>query len=1209
MPQSDDDDDFEGFDDDDGFEDSGDEDGEESVEDTWAALKKLKAAKSGKGKPVVADDDEPKTADDTWAALKKLKAAKQKKKAEPEHDEPETAEDTWAALKKLKEAKSSKKKAKPSEEPESVEDTWAALKRAKESKNKKKTKAISEDEEEPASVDDTWAALKKLKEKKNASKKSSSSAVADTMEQLRLAKENKKKLEKDALKQDKKKKTVPKKKEEAPKKKGRSLADLLGSSGDAPSAKNASGKPTIRKGLSAQDREALERDDEDIAFYSRMLGLKDPDDKLPALEGDDDDGLEGLLDGLDFDFDEEDDEDDAEAKAFPSDDEVDLDSDGVDDAGSDEEDVPSDIEEGEDVKLPFSSDDELDSDDFDSEVPSDIDDDDEPSEKNEDEDTKLPFSSDDELDSDDFDSDVSSDINMEELNEVAREEDDESSANEDEEDEEDEDGDSDASDASDASDDEEESKPKRENPYVAPVPASTQKYIPPSVRKRMLEEAQQASTNGTADASGLSSEEMARLRRQVKGQLNRLTDTNMAGIVKTLSDMYLHHPRQYMNEVITSTVVESIALQGTLSEKFLAVHAALVAALYRTAGLEFGAHFVQTLVEEFDRRYYSGSMDEKQDVGAFQVSNKEAANLISLLAELYSFNIVWCGIVYDFVREFLKPAQSGTDSIVTGGLDEAKTELLLRVLRAAGSQLRADDPRALRDIVVKLNELKASASQRGEQLSSRTLFMISFIEDLKNNKQKRGGADISETARETRKQMRDFLNAHVKAPKREALRVSLEDIRNVATRGKWWLVGSAWRSKNMAGETHEDDEDAEKSPEDFVDKKALQDILDTAEPNWMELARQQRMNTDIRRAIFIAIMSSGDYVDAVDRIQQLKLRSKQEREIARVLLRCCTVEQVYNPFYALVATRLCSTERALGKTFTFCLYDFLGETEGEDSDDEREGMGRLYDEEDGGDDMGDEEDGDGAMQKIRMMKLARKKKLRQQHDRDSGLSTEQVQQRLRKTVHLAKFYGTLVALGALPLIILKTANMVAPSPDTAVFLDLFFITLLTQVSANGGVGMPGSNTVNGKKQSAGTAKMGVGLASAMFERKLDPESERGLVHLVAQTAGKGKLKQQKRAAGDSDDDEDRGRNAEEEEGAGIGLLRKIRHYLPRVLNSDLLEDELAASAAVAFKKSRSKRAARVQEDMDKIKWAVNLIVDAVDELLERTGNTHRRAKY
>lgn len=1046
-----------------------------------------------------------------------------------------SVDSTWDALKKLKEAKKGKnavaKNPKQNKEIRIVKEEEVGAFSSDDELDSDDFEDFEDFDEDGDSGDDsgdandTWAALKKLKEAKN---KPSKSAAEDTMEQLRLAKENKKKLESATLESDKKEKSLKKeakeKKQPKPaKKQGRSLADLLKNKSDTESNEGVQGSQShskkskipfekIPKNATAEQIEQFQRDDEDIAFYSRMLGLKDPYGDLEKEEGDLDDGLETLLDGLNFDYGDyaSNEEDDSEAE----------------DEYSGDEEVPD---------LAELSDPEIEGHDSDSEL-----------EKIERLDTDSELESD-----DDFDDDS-------------------------------------------------DEEPKRENPYVAPVPV--QKYVPPSLRK--------AEETGLARSNLPQTEELNRLRRQIKGQINRLADTNIAGIVKTLSDMYLHHPRQYMNEIITNTVIESIALQGALSEKFLAVHAALVAALYRTSGLEFGAHFVQTLVEEFDKRFYKNGTTSNPSVSSDDslVSNKESANLVSLLAELYSFNIVWCGIIYDFVRELLSNSNSNL-------LDENKTEILLKILRSAGSQLRTDDPRALRDIVVQLHELKANATQNGTPLSSRTMFMIGFIEDLKNNKQKKNG-DVTELAKETRKRMRDFINANVKAAKRDPLRVSLDDIRNVATRGKWWLVGSAWRSKNMVGDDgnsldagHEESLD---NSENYVDKHALKDILDSATPDWMELAKQQRMNTDIRRAIFVALMSSGDYVDAVDRLEKLKLRSKQEREIVHVLLHCCSMEPIYNPFYALVATRLCSTQRALAKTFSFSLYDFLGEVEGEDSDDEREGVGRLMDDAGEEDQDSDLDDGSGAS-KIIAMKQARKRatKAARQEERDSLLSPEEQTKKLRKVVHMAKLYGTLVANGVLPLTILKTSNMVAPAPDTTVFLDLFFTTLFSKVAANGGVGIPGAKSSRKK-----TSKMGVGFANAMFERRIDPESERGLVNLVAQTAGIGKKKKTRKnrqSNFDSDDDDTaaQSHSNDHDNEPGIGLLRKMVHYLPKVPESETVQEELEASIGISQKKSKKaleKKMEKLKQTKATIKWSVSLLVDAIQEILER-DDKHRNSRF
>ena len=43
----------------------------------------------------------------------------------------------------------------------------------------------------------------------------------------------------------------------------------------------------------------------------------------------------------------------------------------------------------------------------------------------------------------------------------------------------------------------------------------------------------------------------------------------------------------------------------------------------------------------------------------------------------------------------------------------------------------------------------------------------------------------------------------------------------------------------------------------------------------MQLAAKQKMNTDIRRAIFCVIMSGEDYIDAFEQLLSLNLQGKQ----------------------------------------------------------------------------------------------------------------------------------------------------------------------------------------------------------------------------------------------------------------------------------------------------------------------------------------------
>ena len=78
-------------------------------------------------------------------------------------------------------------------------------------------------------------------------------------------------------------------------------------------------------------------------------------------------------------------------------------------------------------------------------------------------------------------------------------------------------------------------------------------------------------------------------------------------------------------------------------------------------------------------------------------------------------------------------------------------------------------------------------------------------------------------------------------------------------KGQWWICGG----------DSECQEGSHSEVVDFVHKESLE-----AE-KLLQLAASQRMNTDIRRAIFCVVMSGEDYLDAFEKILRIKLSGKQ----------------------------------------------------------------------------------------------------------------------------------------------------------------------------------------------------------------------------------------------------------------------------------------------------------------------------------------------
>lgn len=189
----------------------------------------------------------------------------------------------------------------------------------------------------------------------------------------------------------------------------------------------------------------------------------------------------------------------------------------------------------------------------------------------------------------------------------------------------------------------------RENPYIAPPVASDTagqgKYIPPSLR-----------TMASSDA-----EASLQLRRQTQGLLNRLSEANLISILGDVERLYRDNPRQHVTSTLVDILLGLICDRTTLQDTFVILHAGFIAAIYKIVGTDFGAQVVQRVVEEFDRFYVSKA--DSEGIG------KESANLVSLLAELYNFQVIGSILIFDYVRLFLRD------------MSEVNTELLLKIIR------------------------------------------------------------------------------------------------------------------------------------------------------------------------------------------------------------------------------------------------------------------------------------------------------------------------------------------------------------------------------------------------------------------------------------------------------------------------------------------------------------------------------------------------
>ncbi|KAL8804718.1 MAG: hypothetical protein Q9182_002410 [Xanthomendoza sp. 2 TL-2023] len=391
----------------------------------------------------------------------------------------------------------------------------------------------------------------------------------------------------------------------------------------------------------------------------------------------------------------------------------------------------------------------------------------------------------------------------------------------------------------------------RENPYVAPVTSAVAvpKYVLPSQRKQLASE----------------TEDLSRLRRQLQGLINRLSDANILSILGDVESIYRDNSRQHVSSTLLDLLFSLLSDQASLQDTFVILHAGFIAAVYKSIGPDFGAQVIERIDEHF-RTKYGGAQDDGQ-------GGKKLTNLATLLSALYTFQVISSKLIYDYIKIFIEE------------LSEDQVELLLKILRNAGPQLRQDDPSALKEIIILVQK---AAGRIGEgNLSVRTKFMIESINNLKNNRMKTGviaSTVTSEHVVRMKKTLGTLNTRNVKAS--EPLRIGLRDLRDSDKRGKWWLIGASYRDPADDAQGEMIPKDHHRSPE----RSELTHLQDTA-GDLLQMARDQGMNTIVRRSIFAAIMDATDFSDAFQRLIKLDLKNSQKLEIPKVIIHCAGAER------------------------------------------------------------------------------------------------------------------------------------------------------------------------------------------------------------------------------------------------------------------------------------------------------------------------------
>uniref|UniRef100_A0A2P2JFT3 Uncharacterized protein MANES_09G108700 n=2 Tax=Rhizophora mucronata TaxID=61149 RepID=A0A2P2JFT3_RHIMU len=123
--------------------------------------------------------------------------------------------------------------------------------------------------------------------------------------------------------------------------------------------------------------------------------------------------------------------------------------------------------------------------------------------------------------------------------------------------------------------------------------------------------------------------------------------------------------------------------------------------------------------------------------------------------------------------------------------------------------------------------------------------------------------------------------------------------------------------KSILGEESEDEEDSDAGSDDEDDDE--DEESGEEEEEMMKIKDETETNlVNLRRTIYLTIMSSVDFEEAGHKLLKIKLEPGQEMELCIMLLECCSQERTYLRYYGLLGQRFCMINKVYQENFEKC---------------------------------------------------------------------------------------------------------------------------------------------------------------------------------------------------------------------------------------------------------------------------------------------------
>lgn len=393
-------------------------------------------------------------------------------------------------------------------------------------------------------------------------------------------------------------------------------------------------------------------------------------------------------------------------------------------------------------------------------------------------------------------------------------------------------------------------------------------YIPPFKLARMMNEIE--------DKSSLEYQRMTwdALRKSINGLVNKVNATNIKNIIPELFAENLIRGRGLF---CRSCMKSQMASPG-----FTAVFAALVSVV-NTKFPEVGDLLLRRIILQLQRAYKRN--DKPQLLAA-----------VKFIAHLVNQQIVHELIALELLTLLLEKPTDDSVEVAVGFVTEC------------GSLLQDLSPRGLHGIFERFRGIL----HEGE-IDKRVQFLIEGLFALRKAKFEGHPAVRPELDLvEQEDQLTHEVSLLDEIDAENTLDIFRPDPQFVENEKRYEDL-----KKQILGEDSE--EEAESDEDAGADSDDDDEETDEEDEEQMKIKDETETNLiNLRRTIYLTIMSSVDFEEAGHKLLKIKLEPGQEMELCIMLLECCSQERTYLRYYGLLGQRFCMINKVHQDNFEKC---------------------------------------------------------------------------------------------------------------------------------------------------------------------------------------------------------------------------------------------------------------------------------------------------